>query len=426
MSYELEESPFQPGDIGPSLWTPLGAHDLSQADTAVAVAPVVAGGEQVVEDTSAAKHVSSARTRIIEELKLRAEFGDAAVGGEELGYVEVDSELIVEAGRLVVLGAREGVGKTAWALQTARYVATRLNPLTGSGGSVVYYITEMSVQQTVERVVVSFAQLQMRQLKKNVTADVVAAVEKAFDILEHSGLHIVNAAGWTADQIVCDAHAFKRTNPDLRAVFVDNLTGIAAAGNMRSRNQWEQIGDTVQKLNMLSMADKGVAAPVMLLAHLKRPDRLAASKEPSATDFAGSDAINRWASVLVLLHERSAEEREAAALSPRLSSGFGGTRSAAHTLVMGGDPFADDTWTDSHGENWERSEIGNPDGGCSHTFIVVKNRDGRRFRADLNFIGAQMRFTDARGRSLRPYEMPDPEPVARSEFRRKMLELGDL
>lgn len=390
-------------------------------------------------DADQPSHISEFRERILAELRLRAEYGDAAIGGEELGFSELDEELIVEAGRLMVIGAREGVGKTAWALQSARYVASRINPLTGRGGTTVYYITEMSVQQAVERVVVSFAQLQMRQLKKGVTPDVIAAVEKAFDLLERSGLHIRNVAGWDIDAIVADARLFKGQHEDLRAVFVDNLTGVGAAREFRNRAQWEQWGDVVGKLNTLSMADKGIAVPVILLAHLKRGDKQNPSREPDAQSFAGSDAINRWASMLVLIHERSPEERSAAgdpdaqaARMPATSAvGFGGGFGGGGSPFAKSEPFegsyGDQEWTSSDGKDvWKRSEIGASDSSCSHTFIVVKNRDGRRFRADLNFIGAQMRFTDPNGRTIRPYEMPDAEPVARTQFRAAMAALGDL
>lgn len=428
MSYQNEASPFLPEDGARWVEPTQSRPNPRSGNPAVRAASQHAHDIAPEAPTPDATHISEFRERILAELRLRAEFGDAAVGGEELGFAELNQELIVEAGRLMVVGAREGVGKTAWALQVARYIATRLNPLTGRGGTVVYYITEMSVQQTVERVVVAFAQLQMRQLKKGVTLEVVAAVEKAFDELEKSGLHIKNVAGWSVDDIVAHATAFKAENKDLRATFVDNLTGIKPARHLQNKAQWEQWNDIVDKLNTLSMTDKGIGTPVVLLAHLKRADKLHAGKEPTAQDFAGSDGINRWASILVLIHERSQEERDAAAAAtaPASTGGFGGGGFAATNLTGKQDPFAEPVWSDSKGEQWGKSEIGSADGSCSHTFLVVKNRDGRRFRSDLNFIGAQMRFEDPKAKTVRPYEMPEPEPEARTEFRRRMLELGDL
>jgi replicative DNA helicase len=413
MSY-TEESPF-------------AAHESDTSADMSRRQKTGSGGNEV---ESAAQHISTYADRILAELTLRAEFGDDAVGGESVGFQELDKELIVEAGKLIYVGAREGVGKTAWALQTARYMATRKNAQTGLGGTVVYFITEMGVQETVERILVSFAQLEARSLKRGVTQETIDAVRKAFALLERSGLYIVNAAGWHVDQLVGEARAFRAAHQDLRAVFVDNLTGIAPSATRRSQGLHEYVGEIVEKLNMLAMTDKGLAVPVFLLGHLTRPERLARHKEPTSLDIAGSDKVNRWANAIVLLHERSDDDRVGVGSGKPSSpvAGFGGGgASVVRPNLLGTGAFGEDLWTSPDGrDTWSPSDIGSADVGCSHVALVTKNRGGRKFRCDLNFIGAQMRFEDPAGDTLRPYEMPDPEPERRSEFRRRMQELGDL
>jgi len=409
MSAQLHSA--SPANDGDDTWWEGKDPEAKNATSQSATSSVVAGGY-----VSAAQHVGVFADRILAELELRVKFGDNAAGGEELGFTEVDEHMVVEGGRLIVMGAREGVGKTAFGLQTARTIATRASSLTGHGGQVVYYITEMGIQETVERVVATFAHLDSRKLKRGVTTATVEAVRRGFDLLEKSGLFIVNAAGWTNEDIVRDARAFHRDNPDLRAVFVDNLTGINPARTKRAQGSHEYIGEIVESLNMLSMTDKGIGLPVILLAHLVRPEKMARTKRPTAFDFAGSDKINRWASILVLLHEKSAEERSGDGASMPFG-GFGKTPAFS----------PEDTFEVGPGrEKWKRSEVGTPDAGCSHEFIVVKNRGGRKFVSDLDFIGAQLRFVDPKGKTVRPYEMPPAEPAARSQFREQMRALGDL
>lgn len=422
-AYVAEPSPFETD------WNPWDDDTTAAAATPTrTVLRTVNDTDPVAVDgyTSAAQHVSAFADRIVAELELRAEFGDAAAGGEELGFTEVDEHMIAEGGRLIVIGAREGVGKTAWALQVARTMATRTSTVTGKGGTVVYYITEMGVQETIERVVATFAHLEARNLKWGVTLDTVAAVRRGFELLAESGLYIANAAGWDSERIDKDARAFARQHRDLRAVFVDNLTGVRPPRARTSMRSDELIGEIVGQLNTLSMMDKGLGVPVILLAHLRRPDKLAVSKRPTATDFAGSDMINRWASILVLLHEKPTEDRALVSGpvpdGPAPVGGFGGGGNPFRTKQ---DPFVD-SFLDGDGARWSTSEVGQADTGCSHEFICVKNRGGRKFVVDLDFIGAQMRFVDPKQRTVRPYSMPTAESAARSEFRTRMRDLGDL
>jgi replicative DNA helicase len=388
---------------------------LARDPQAQRAAPQGAASEPDPVAGSAAQHVSVFSDRVIAELELRAKYGDDAAGGESLGFTEIDREMVVEGGQLIVVGAREGVGKTAWGLQVARYIATRTSALTGKGGVVVYYITEMGVQETVERVVATLGQLDARSLKRGVTLDTVAAVRRGFAVLAESGMFIVNAAGWNNEQIAADARAFHRDHPDVRMVFVDNLTGISPTRVRRSEGSHEYIGEIVEGLNMLSMRDKGIGVPVFLFAHLKRRDRMGRSERPTGEDFAGSDKINRWAAILILLHAKDASEGGA---PPAPASGFQKSPPAFgpdDMVVVGPDR-----------ERWKRSEIGTPDGACSHEFMVVKHRNGRKFITDLDFIGPQMRFVDPKGKTVRPYETPVPETAARADFRAKMRALGDL
>lgn len=373
--------------------------------------------------SSVAQHVSVYANRIIAELELRAKFGDDAAGGESLGFTEIDQEMVVEGGQLIVLGAREGEGKTAFALQTARYIATRADAQTGKGGVVVYYITEMGVQETVERVVATLGQLDARKLKRGVTLATVDAARRGFEVLARSGMYIVNAAGWNNEAIERDARAFHLEHPDVRMVFVDNLTGINPTKVKRSAGMHEYIGEIVEGLNLLSMKDKGIGIPVVLLAHLVRPDKMARSKRPTAFDFAGSDKINRWASVLILLHRKSEDELCGGDRSA-MPFGGGGYQGLGRAPAAFSD---DDTFVvGPDREKWKRSEVGAQDATCSHEFIVVKHRNGRKFISDLDFIGEQMRFVDPKGKTVRPYETAAPETLARAEFREQMRALGDL
>lgn len=343
-------------------------------------------------------HISETRDRILGEMALRAKHGDDAVGGEETGFTELDENILVDAGRLFVLGAREGVGKTAWGLQVARTIGTRKDPRTGRGGTVLYFITEMSVEQVTERILASFAHLPVRAIKKGVNDKTIAAIEKAYDLLAQSGINVVDAAGWSIDDICEAAQQFKQNNPDLRAVFVDNITGVNPATVKRGQGSHEYIGEIVTKLNALASEATGVGAPVWAFAHLTRANPQNPDKTPTAQSFAGSDQINRWAHTLVLLHRKEDgpkynDEKEYQERAGR-EAGF-------------------DNAPPIHGTHHA----------TTHELIVVKNRDGATFKCDLVFIGPQMRFLNPDTPTVRPYSAPEAESENRAAFRRDLQEL---
>lgn len=342
-------------------------------------------------DGITARHVGAYREKIVAKMRLNYQYGDDAIGGELLGFRELDEELNIEAGRLTVMAAREGVGKTACALQMARNVSTRINAETGRGGVSLYLITEMSAEQTVERVIAGFAQVEARKMRRGVTEDIITATERAFTLLETSGLHIANVAGRNINEIVAFVRQFKTEHQDLRIVFVDNLTGIAPYKVSRQQGLHEYVGEIVEALNRLSMPDVGVNAPIFLLAHLARPERGKEGRRPASTDLAGSDRINRFADTIILLHKL-----DEASTNPDAHEPF--------------DPFAPASSTFNR----------------THEVLVTKNRDGRQFICDLEFVGPQLRFIDPKSPTVRPYEVPKPESEARSEYRKRILELETL
>ncbi|MBT9254439.1 AAA family ATPase [Phycicoccus sp. MAQZ13P-2] len=377
------------------------------------------------------RHISDFADAIIGQLELREEYGNDAVPGERTGFEEVDEYLVVEGGRLVTLGAREGVGKTAWALGVARTIATRQSGVDGSTGKVLYFITEMGLLEVAQRIVAQFAQVESSTMKRDVTKATVESIQRAFALLESSGLYLCPVSGQSVDVIDATARQFAAENPDLRAVFVDNLTGIKApAGVRNSMRSDELITAVMERLAQLAQSGTGLGVPVWLLAHLKRPDSRNAQARPDALQIAGSDGVNRWSDVLLLLHRKDDSVEHPIATPPASGfsdgggfggGGFGGGGFGGGTFNPGGfGTTLPTSFSDGDGKQWKTSEVGLPSPDCSHELLCVKNRDGRRFVADLDFIGPELRFLDPSNRTVRPYAMPQAESARTAEYRAKL------
>jgi hypothetical protein len=147
----------------------------------------------------------------------------------------------------------------------------------------------------------------------------------------------------------------------------------------------EFYGAIVRDLHAVALTTE---LPVWLLAHTKRPDSSVRTNRPSLTDFALSSVLDRFVHAAMIVQAKP----EGASAPVREYAGV-------------------DAWGDV------------PDAGASHELHVMKNRDGRMFVVDLNFIRPQMRFEDPNGRTVRPYELPEAERARVGEYRARRREI---
>ena len=316
---------------------------------------------------------------MMDRVRLWAEFPDA--GAEPTGMVEVDSYLRLGPGHLTIVGGREGAGKSALMLQWARAMSHR--------GPVVYLLTEMTLEEVVTRLVASTAHVEAWKIERGARADLMEKVQQTLAWLaETSQLCIVEAQGVTVSDMVERVRKFAAARGQIRAVFVDNLWGVALAsraGESRGGMSFA-LGGIAQDLRNLSLPTKsgGVNAPVIVAHHLNReaaPGQQAKNSGGVGTEnLGGSDQIGFWASHVTTI-----------------------TRCPS-TL----DPFASEE----------------PD---AFTFAIHKNRNGRpNIQIPLKFHGAQQRFEDSKG-TARPLSIPVEIDVTRdNEYRSRLAELPEL
>lgn len=341
---------------------------------------------------------SAVMEQVIKNLELRHEFGEDAFAGERVGLKEMDQYISFEGGRLFMLGGPPGSGKTALALQMAKYIGTReivANVETGetSTGVVLYYITEMTAEDCMLRIVQNLTGLSDYDLKKNVTASVLAKAREAAEVISKSNVFIIEAAGVTPTQLRLQINrAYAKFGHQLRAVFVDNLTGVGHSGHASAPAHVKHEA-TVHALKDLALQLRHV--PIICLAHTKRPE--GARDTPIMSDFANTSAIERDAHVLMILQPIP----ETRVKTPVNTTEYKGLEN----------PF----------------EVGPSDDAqtSTHELFVLKNRsDKTDFVIDLVFKGAEMRFEDPDGPTWRPYQEPTPESIRTAQYRQAKFTTG--
>jgi replicative DNA helicase len=333
---------------------------------------------------------------MMERYRLAAEFPNA--GREPSGIAELDRLIRFAPGTMTVLAGRQGSGKSALALQVARAIAHR--------GPALYVLTEMSLEQVITRIVANTAHVEAWKVTNGAHPDLLRIVEETLDWLgNQTDLTVVEAQNTPFKELIPRIRAFSKARGGVRAVFVDNLWGVAMSSRMTDR---DGMGIIAKGFYDLSGAEEsgGVNAPVILVHHLNRdaaPNAQAkaaatgAKVAPGVENLGGSDHIGNWAhSVLILQRD------------PK-------------PVVMAENPFGSHPGTPGPAVS---PTGGEPD---KFTLAITKNRDGQPdIAVPLLFHGAQQRFTSTEG-TARPFEVPVDIDTARDdEFRRREQKLAPL
>lgn len=227
--------------------------------------------------------------------------------GIESGFPRLDSILSgLQGGHFYIVGARPGVGKTAFALGVACHVA-------GNGGRVAFITAEMTAARLAERMAFMMAARLAERTENKIAevsrADVLEKAKGSMKLYMKAAVKVgklpvifLDATGKGADEVALDTMLEHRRAP-LALVVVDYLQRIRAKGSVPD-SVVEQIGETSRKLCDMG---KALNVPVLALAQLNRESAKGAdARMPVLTDLKGSGDIEQDADAVILLHRPDA------------------------------------------------------------------------------------------------------------------------
>jgi replicative DNA helicase len=244
------------------------------------------------------KMIKSSYIHVKDVLKDTIELVDKLFNRKELitglptGFTDLDVETTgFHPGDLVVVGARPGMGKTAFCLNIAAHVGVEVK------SPVAIFSLEMTKEQLVLRMVCSDGEVDSKSVR--------------------SGYHskedyrkLVNAAGRLADATIYIDDSFNSVL-DIRAksrrlkaehglglIIVDYLQLMSGVGNYSQREQ--VISDISRSLKALA---KDLSVPVIVISQLNRSCELRGeNKRPIIADLRESGAIEQDADVILFLY----------------------------------------------------------------------------------------------------------------------------
>lgn len=207
--------------------------------------------------------------------------GRAARGSITTPWPDLDRLLggCIEAGNLVLIGARPSMGKSAFALQFARHVA-RVH------GPVLFQSCEMSDREVTRRSVAQQVQANSRSLELEHVSRAIGRAVPLYLYTENQGV----------DDLAGVLASFIAAHPDTAALFVDYL-GLLQTGGATQNTEAE--------LSYISRSLKRLAErhgiPVIAVHQLNRGVESREDKRPQLSDLRGSGAIEQDANIVMFL-----------------------------------------------------------------------------------------------------------------------------
>lgn len=282
------------GDIGE-----LGLNDQLEAKDALDAA------EQKVfslSQRSTGKSFIQLRESLVESFERIDELqrSDGGLRGVPTGFQDLDHLLAgMQRSNLIILAARPGMGKTAFALNIAHHAAVQARLRVG------IFSLEMSREELVDRLLVSQADIDAWRLKTG-------------RLDQQDFLKLSDAMG-----VLADAHIFIDDTPGLsifemrtraRRLMTEHAIDLLLVDYLQL-GHGRTMDNRVQEVAEISQGLKNIARelkiPVLALSQLSRAIESRGERVPQLSDLRESGSIEQDADVVLFLYRKDEDIREA-------------------------------------------------------------------------------------------------------------------
>lgn len=257
-------------------------------------------------DKSSAFHVGTELVTLWQERAMAAGAGKVSLG-PSTGLAELDRRIGgLRPGKVMVVGARSYVGKTAFAFQVASHVAT-------NGKGVLVHELEAPKDEALDRLHYATAGVDGSRLLANIplSTDEMGLMERAALSLRKAPLFGDTRSNVTVTDIRASvrrlARKLERSNVQVGLVVVDYVQLVSARDmSAKGGNREAEVAHISRELKRMAM---DLNVHVMVLAQLNKDGERRDNGRPRTSDMRESSAIEMDADHIILLHNPHREER---------------------------------------------------------------------------------------------------------------------
>lgn len=241
---------------------------------------------------------------LVENIKRIQELAEheGELPGISTGFKYVDKLLGgLQNSDLIILAARPGVGKTAFALNIATHASIQ-------GHSVAVFSLEMSATQLGQRILAMTSKVDMEHIKKGrLQKDEWVSLSDAQDKFEELKLYIDDTPGLTPMEMKNKCRRIMAEH-GLDLIIVDYLQLMSPGkGTSRNESREKEIASISRAMKILA---KEMDCPIIMLSQLSRAPEQRTDHKPQLSDLRDSGAIEQDADIVIFLKRDDAYEKD--------------------------------------------------------------------------------------------------------------------
>jgi replicative DNA helicase len=223
--------------------------------------------------------------------------------GVATGFQDLDNMLAgFQNSNLIILAARPGTGKTAFAVNIAQFITTISKKKIGM------FSLEMSREELVDRLLVGQANIDAWKLKTGrLSQEDFLKISDAMGVLAEAEFYIDDTPGLSIFEMRTKARRLKMEH-NIDMLIVDYLQ---LAHGMTRDNRVQEVGEISQGLKNIA---RELKIPVLALAQLSRAVEQRGEKAPQLSDLRESGSIEQDADVVMFLYRKDDDIRESVTL----------------------------------------------------------------------------------------------------------------
>ena len=215
-----------------------------------------------------------------------------SVTGIATGFYDLDYKIAgLQPSDLILVAARPSMGKTAFVLNVAEYVAVKSRITTA------IFSLEMSKNQLVNRILSMNSKVDSQAIRSGELNDEDwAKLMESARVIGESGLIIDDTPGISITELRSKCRKFKLEH-NLGLIIIDYLQLMS--GGKKSESRQQEISEISRSLKALA---REVNCPVIALSQLSRAVEQRPDKRPMLSDLRESGAIEQDADVVMFIY----------------------------------------------------------------------------------------------------------------------------
>lgn len=243
-------------------------------------------------------------------------------------------------GRLIVVGARPGVGKSVMGTNLAHHMAARHHH------AALIISAEMPQLEVSQRMVAATASVNLTDLSAGkLNERQWDSIRQHYEAINALPVFIDDASSPTITSIRAKAHEVREQRPDLALIVVDYLQLVGTPELTRGASRAERLGEVSRGLKILARETNSC---VVAMAQVNR-EGVKGGAKPTMSDLRESGSIEADADQVILLHRPSDDTPEVEVLVDKNRWGIRGMATlqlAGHYARLGSI-----SWQASRGES---------------------------------------------------------------------------